>query len=240
MESNSTLTSPILADEIIPMGRSYKEYIQMFNLFNIHENRSFLDCGGGSSDFNQEMTRLGKRVISIDPLYCREEKELKEQLENGLIKLKKKVELEKELFRWKLFPTADQMFEERTQIMNAFLKDYKSGKTESRYINASLPRLPFNDNEFEIALSSHFLFLYSTILSYSFHIKSICEMARVAKEVRVFPITDYTGKPSPHLKEIIKTLKFRGLQTQFVSVPYEFRKNANQCLVIRKRQINNL
>jgi hypothetical protein len=64
-------------------------------------------------------------------------------------------------------------------------------------------------------------------------------MARVAKEVRIYPITDYTGKPSPHLKEIIKALKFRGLQTQFISVPYEFRKNANQCLVIRKRQINN-
>ena len=51
-----------------------------------------------------------------------------------------------------------------------------------------LPTLPFADRSFDLALSSHFLFLYTEQFDESFHRSSIVEMCRVADEVRVFPL----------------------------------------------------
>ena len=50
--------------------------------------------------------------------------------------------------------------------MRRFLADFARGKCEGRYLDASLPDLPFEDNGFDLALSSHFLFLYSEQFDY--------------------------------------------------------------------------
>ena len=56
--------------------------------------------------------------------------------------------------------------------MKKFLADFKKGKKEGRYLEATLPHLSFDDKEFDLALSSHFLFLYTNILNYEFHLKT--------------------------------------------------------------------
>ena len=60
--------------------------------------------------------------------------------------------------------------------------------SEGRYRNGELPTLPFADRSFDLALSSHFLFLYTEQFDESFHSSSIAEMGRVADEVRIFPL----------------------------------------------------
>ncbi len=50
------------------------------------------------------------------------------------------------------------------------------GKTQGKYIPGELPELPFEDQAFDIALSSHFLFLYTDNLTLEFHITAIYEM----------------------------------------------------------------
>ena len=83
--------------------------------------------------------------------------------------------------------------------MAKFLDDYPSGKAAGRYIEAALPMLPFSDQAFDLALCSHFLFLYSEQCNLTFHIESIRELARVASEVRIFPLLELGAQPSRHL-----------------------------------------
>lgn len=45
--------------------------------------------------------------------------------------------------------------------MEKFLLDYEIGKTAGRYLQQSLPNLEFADNQFDLCLCSHLLFLYS-------------------------------------------------------------------------------
>ena len=52
------------------------------------------------------------------------------------------------------------------------------------------------------------MFLYSEWLDEGFHIASVRELLRVAKEVRIFPVTEMDGRPSRHLKKV--RAEFRG------------------------------
>ena len=56
-------------EEAVPWGRLTSEYIAMLALTPQDMNGRILDCAGGPSSFNAEMTRQGRQVMSIDPLY---------------------------------------------------------------------------------------------------------------------------------------------------------------------------
>ena len=86
-----------------------------------------------------------------------------------------------------------------------------------------------------MALSSHFLFLYSTHLSAEFHLQALKEMLRVAHEVRVFPLLMLGGAPSSHLAFATEQLKSDRFYVEAKQVPYEFQKGGNEMLVIKKR-----
>ncbi len=49
---------------------------------------------------------------------------------------------------------------DKTNALNCFLDDY--GRRNGHYVHAELPVLPFPDQLFDIVLSSHFLFIYSS------------------------------------------------------------------------------
>ena len=75
--------------------------------------------------------------------------------------------------------------------MRRFLEDFPAGLEKGRYHPDALPLLGFEDSQFDLALSSHFLFTYSEQLSADFHVAAIKEMCRVADETRVFPLLNY-------------------------------------------------
>jgi hypothetical protein len=83
-----------------------------------------------------------------------------------------------------------------------------------------------------LALSSHFLFLYSAQLSYEFHLAAVLEMCRVATEVRIFPLLDLKCRFSGHIEPIRARLTSRGYQVTIEDVPYEFQRGGNQMLRI--------
>ena len=62
------------------------------------------------------------------------------------------------------------------------------------------PSLPFADGSFDLALCSHLLFLYSAQFDEAFHRASIREMCRVAAEVRIFPLLALDGSRSPFVE----------------------------------------
>jgi hypothetical protein len=85
---------------------------------------------------------------------------------------------------------------------------------------------------FDLALSSHFLFLYSEHLDYEFHLKSILEMLRVAREVRIFPLLTLKNERSPYVERIMEELDRLGYDSQVIKTDYEFQRGADEMLRI--------
>jgi hypothetical protein len=121
--------------------------------------------------------------------------------------------------------------------MQDFLEDYEPGKAQGRYVESELPTLPFADASFDVALSSHFLFLYTSQLGETFHRSAIREMCRVAGEVRIFPLLALGGSPSPFVNQSVEELRTSGYDVSIEGVPYEFQRGANQMMRIRARAI---
>jgi len=124
---------------------------------------------------------------------------------------------------WDNIRSLDELGRLRMETMEAFLADYDAGKREGRYVGAELPALAFPDGCFDLAVCSHFLFLYSEHLPEAFHRSSILELCRVAAEVRIFPLIALHGSRSPHLPRIVDGLKST-CKISIETVPYEFRR----------------
>ncbi|MCT7951625.1 SAM-dependent methyltransferase [Ancylothrix sp. C2] len=218
---------------VIPWGRRLEEYLRMFDLSSADRQLSILDCAGGPASFNCERTRLGYRVISCDPIYQFSTAEIAQRIEETYPTVIEGVEANKENYVWKDVKSPAHLGEIRMMAMRQFLEDLPVGIEQGRYIPAELPVLPFNNQQFDLALCGHFLFSYSDFFSQEFHIASILELCRVAAEVRIFPLLKINNEPSPMVEPAMQELKARGYQVEKRFVPYEFQKNGNQMLVCR-------
>lgn len=58
-------------------------------------------------------------------------------------------------------PSIPEPCRRRMGAMLRFLEDCPQGKAEGGYADVSLPDLPFDGGAFDLALSSHFLFLWT-------------------------------------------------------------------------------
>ena len=222
-------------ENIVPWGRSKKEYMEMFNLGKedvLHKR--ILGCGDGPSSFNTEVDYDGGRVVSIDPLYAYTKQQIMQRIDEVAEEVMTQVRANADNFVWKNIPDVESLEHIRIEAMMEFLMDYEEGLEEGRYIAAELPELPFEDDSFDMALCSHLLFLYSDYLDETFHKASIDEMLRVAKEVRIFPLLTLENKPSPHLEPVIDHLRSKGYRVQVVKTGYEFQKGANEMLQISR------
>ena len=135
-------------------------------------------------------------------------------------------------FVWKEFASIEALGWARLRAMARFLRDYPTGRESGRYLAAELPQLPFEHGSFQLALCSHFLFLYSDQLSERFHLDSVVELCRVADEVRIFPLVDLGNAPSRHVDAIIRAVKQLGRTAQIERVEYEFQRGGNQMMRI--------
>jgi hypothetical protein len=221
-------------NEIIPWGRSFDEYRLMFDLMQKNFVSSILGCGDGPASFNAEATAQGYSVISCDPIYELSTEGIRQRAEERYETVISQVRMNQEGFVWKYFHDPDHLGQARMAAMNLFLEDFEKGKTERRYVTASLPSLPFEDGQFDIALCSHLLFLYSDRLSLEFHKASIEELLRVAAEVRVFPLLTLERRPSEHVGPLMRYLAEKGWESEVQRVPYEFQKGGNQMLRVKK------
>ncbi len=226
-------------ESVVPWGRSMGEYVSMFGLSDEDLDMRILDCGGGPASFNAEMSASGRRVVSCDPIYQFSTSDIARRIEEIYPVIISGVEAEQDRFVWTYVGSPARLGEVRMKAMHAFLEDFDSGLTEGRYVAAGLPSLPFATGEFDLALSSHFLFLYSDQFSTEFHIQSIREMLRVASEARIFPLLDMAGKPSLHLPPLLAELKAHGYGVQVRKVGYEFQAGGDQLLRVYKQPHRN-
>jgi hypothetical protein len=100
------------------------------------------------------------------------------------------------------------------------------------------PALPFDDRAFDIALCSHFLFLYSTQLGEAFHRAAVREMCRVAGQVRIFPLLTLGGERSRLLDTCARDLRDEGHNVVVETVPYEFQRGGNEMMRITAKTVS--
>jgi SAM-dependent methyltransferase len=224
-------------EKAVPWGRRASEYIAMFALTPLDLERRILDCGGGPSSFTAEMAIEGKRVTACDPLYQFSAEEISRQIDETYPKMTALNEANRHNFRCDYYISPAQLGQIRLQAMRLFLDDYSEGKAQGRYVVGELPSLPFPSHSFDLALCSHFLFTYSEQFSTEFHVESILDMARVAGELRVFPVlTAFSGDLSPHLAPVMERLHRQGFTVEIRQVDYEFQKGGNQMLCVAAQE----
>lgn len=186
----------------------------MFALGNVELNQRILGCGDGPAAFNAVSSRRGHKVISADPLYRFSEAEIRTRIEETAETIAAQTRLNACEFVWTHFRSVDELIETPMNAMREFLADFTEGKRVGRYVDAALPKLAFADGSFDIALCSHFLFLYSEQNDLQFHIDSILELRRVSREVRVFPLLELGSVTSRHLDGVIRELERRGYRAR--------------------------
>ncbi|MBE9192148.1 SAM-dependent methyltransferase [Gloeocapsopsis crepidinum LEGE 06123] len=221
-------------NEVVPWGRTLEEYKLMFNLSEADLNTKIIGCGDGPASFNAEMTQLGYSVVSVDPIYQFSAEQIKQRIQETYEPVISQVKQNANRYLWKNFGDADELGHARIAAMENFLLDYEAGKAAGRYLPQSLPSLELFDNQFELCVCSHLLFLYSEQLSLDFHIASIHELLRISPDVRIFPLLKLDGLPSPYVESVIQELSSRGFNVQIQVVSYEFQKGGNQMLKINK------
>lgn len=222
-------------EEIIPWGRSRHEYELMFSLDQDDLQKTILGCGDGPASFNAEMTETGLSVVSFDPIYSFSGGDIQARFDASSEIIVSQVRATLETWNWNYHHNPEDLLANRRVALGKFLADYETGKQTGRYQVASLPSLPFSDGQFDLALCSHLLFLYSERLSEEFHVQSVLELCRVAKEVRIFPLLALSHQRSPHIAPVLARLDQEGLSGKIARVNYEFQKGVNEMLHIKRR-----
>lgn len=221
--------------QTVPWGRSFDEYVRMFALGERELKLRIVGCGDGPAAFNAEMTRRGNRVVSVDLLYRFSAEEIAQRIRDVYDDMVEGARRKADSFQWSDFRSPEDLGRRRMEAMQIFLGDYPAGRETGRYVEAGLPTLPFADGEFDLALCSHLLFTYSSILNEDDHVKAICEMCRVAREGRIFPVLDmFDGGRSRHLDPVISRLREAGYVAELQRVAYEFQRGGNEMLRVRR------
>ena len=121
------------------------------------------------------------------------------------------------------------------ELLNDFALHGPSGtECDGRYVNAALPTLPFADHSFDVVLSAHFLFTYAAVedggmmatreFDLDFHLRAMTELARVAREVRLYPC--YGVDPAhpmrhPYADPVLHHLQSMGMNARYERSTYD-------------------
>lgn len=218
--------------EMLVSSRSLAEYRKMFQLTAHDLTRSIVDCPGGAASFTAEVNEAGGRVTACDPLYGEDAAAIGELSFADMRRANRYQRENPDEYVWTFFADPDEYLVARTLAGETFIRHMTENPDD--YVVASLPALPFADQTFELALSSHLLFAYADRLDRDFHLDSIRELARIAAEVRVFPLVPFGFPDNPDLPGVVGELRRGGLRAELVGVDYELQRGANTMLVIKR------
>ena len=220
--------------QVVPFGRSLDEYLNMFALSSSElKSKSILGVGDGPASFNAEGTQIGANITSIDPIYQFSGIEIKQRFDAVVDDVINQIIASPSDWIWSYHNSPQALKDNRVKAIEIFLRDYEQGKQEQRYLTAELPKLDFQEQQFDLALCSHFLFLYSEHYNCDFHFESIKEMMRISKEVRIFPLLTLGLETSPYLNFIIEESQALGYSAEIIKVSYELQKGGDKMLVIQ-------
>jgi SAM-dependent methyltransferase len=216
--------------EYLISARSFDEYRAMFALTDADLDGRILDCPGGGASFAATARSRGADVIAVDPVYTRPAPQLIAQLDHELARGSAFAAGNADRYVWDFYGSVDAHARLRAESARAFAGDLRS--RPGRYVAARLPDLPFRDDAFDLVVSSHLLFTYADRLDADVHLAALRELARVGREVRLYPLVDQAGRPlSKLLTTVLRELGAAGLHVTVDAVDYEFQRGA--CSMLR-------
>lgn len=204
----------------------------MFGLTNSDLRRRILGCGDGPASFNSEFAKRGGHVVSIDPIYSLNAGQIQKRISEIYETVIRQMYKNTNDYVWTAIRSVEELGRVRMTAMQDFLSDYGAGKAEGRYLAGALPFLPFKGLQFDLVLCSHFLFLYSGHFPLEFHCSAVTEMCRVAHEIRIFPLLDLSGLPTPYVEPVAEAMKRSEYRVSIEPVPYEFQRGGNRMMRI--------
>jgi hypothetical protein len=238
MNTNGDKNHRAELDRIAFYGRTLSEYLMMFNISDVTPLKNYdliLDCPSGASSFVAEATKCGINAVGCDPLFGTGAQSLCKQGEKDIEYVVKRVSETPDLYKWDFYSSLEVLRQYRKWALNQFLSDYDSGLKEKRYVKGKLPHLPFEDKSFELVLSGHFLFTYSSKFNFSFILRAILELIRVcSREVRIYPIQKSSFQPYAEMTELLSILeKKHGINHEIMPVKFEFQRGSNKMLLLK-------
>tara|TARA_B100001059_G_scaffold345_2_gene316 strand:- start:3521 stop:4237 length:717 start_codon:yes stop_codon:yes gene_type:complete len=212
-------------DHVIFFGRTWNECLSMYALDERDlDGRRILDCPGGPDALVADGLARGLDIQAVDPQYA---------FEPDVLEERGRTEIGDSMKKWQEDPAqawdqkqADEFTQRKLEALDSFISAYRSHR--DRFIEASLPELPFEDDAFDLVLSGHFLFLYASIdhgglmshgqLDLDFHVKAVRELVRVGREVRIFPTFATTGpaRRQPYVEPLMEAIAADGFQVDLV------------------------
>ena len=222
--------------KLVLWGHHIDEYREMFNLSAQDFHSRILEYGCGPSAINNELHEDTEHVVSCDPLFTLDKATLSTKTSLIFEDMINRVAREKEKFDFTRYGNLEGLISKRRQGMSEFFDDYEKGRAEKRYLPVTDYTLPFADFSFDLALSSHYLFADLDDQDVEFHLKIIRELARVAKEVRIFPLIDRYGHPSPFFGPVLLGLQEGNFGVEVKEVAYHLQATGNAMLRVWAQQ----
>jgi methyltransferase family protein len=215
--------------EYLISARSYEEYRAMFALTDNDLTGSILDCPGGGSSFTARANANGATAIATDPVYATPREILAKHVIAETDRGSAHTAAGSDRYVWDFYVDLAGHARIRRDSAELFAHDLIAHPL--RYVAASLPNLPFADGQFDLVLSSHFLFTYADRLDAEFHRNALRELYRVSRgEVRVFPLLEQGGRPLAALLDDLRANL--GIPYTVRRVGYEFQRGGNEMLVL--------
>jgi len=224
-----TTPDPDNVGDYLISARSFEEYRAMFAITDADLAGAVLDCPGGGSSFTARASAAGVAALAADPVYARPA----EPVGRLAVAETRRGSLHSaagaDRYVWDFYGGIDGHAAIRRASAEIFADDIVAHP--GRYVAAALPELPFADDQFDLVLSSHFLFTYADRLDARFHLAALRELYRVARgEVRIFPLVEQGGRALPDLVGTV--LGELGIPYRIRQVDYEFQRGGDQMLVL--------
>ncbi|NCT57020.1 MAG: class I SAM-dependent methyltransferase [Legionella sp.] len=195
-------------------GHHVSEYQEMFDVSDAALEANLLEYGCGASAVNAELHQAGTTVVSIDPLFALSKPELVQHVNQDFDERVQQVLADQAQFNVESYGGMEAFLATRRAGMEIFFADYNAGIEEGRYKALVSGALPFENFSFDLALSSHYLFANAADDAIAYHVKTIQDLARVAKEVRIFPLIERAGTPSELLGPVLLGLQQANFGTE--------------------------
>ncbi|MGW1977662.1 hypothetical protein [Streptomyces sp. NPDC001889] len=195
-----------------------------------------LDCPGGASDFAATVRTLGGTAVSADPVYSHSPSDLARAVERDLARVRAWTASQPD--RFPLDGAGQWTHAHRwNTAATTFLDDFRRDRaaTSGDYRALSLPRLPFPDDSFTLAVSGFLLFTYPRHFDVAFHLTAIRELVRVAADVRVHPLNDSARNPYPALPRLLRHLAEAGITSELLTVQGQSDSRDNLTLKLTRR-----
>ncbi|MEY4767367.1 MAG: hypothetical protein RL637_6, partial [Pseudomonadota bacterium] len=111
-------------DKVVPWGRSYSEYVDMFHLSDNDLKQRILGCGDGPASFNKILTEKSGYIVSIDPVYIFNTEQIKQRILETYDIVISQLQQNKKDYVWDTITSIEELGRVRMLAMDKFLTDY--------------------------------------------------------------------------------------------------------------------